>query len=98
MVAAITIRAQRVVAAAEFVTRIDASGARGLNVNAVRIDGGGPNVPDKAVARSNVRVEQPEDADWFMGEAEKLIAGSARADMARDHGGWPPAEIDDAGA
>ena len=87
-----------IVAAAEFVTRVDAlSGKRaGLTVNVARIDGGGPNnvVPDKAVARFNVRVEQPEDADWFMGEAEKLIAGvKARAGYdVHLHGGFgrPP--------
>ncbi|MBB5519506.1 hydrolase [Amphiplicatus metriothermophilus] len=87
-----------VVAAAEFMTRIDAlSGRReGLTVNVARLDGGGPDnvVPDRAVARFNVRVEQPEDAEWFLREAERLIAEiDARAGYgARLHGGFgrPP--------
>lgn len=67
-----------VVAAAEFMTRIDKlSGAReGLTVNAARLDGGGPVnvVPDMAVARFNVRLEQPEDAEWFLAQTKDLIA------------------------
>ncbi len=67
-----------VVAAAEFMTRIDAlTGARdGLTVNAARLDGGGPLnvVPDSAVARFNVRLEAPDDADWFEAQARGLIA------------------------
>lgn len=67
-----------VVAAAEFMTRIDKlSGAReGLTVNAARLDGGGPLnvVPDMAVARFNVRLEQPEDATWFLAQAEGLVS------------------------
>ncbi|GAB4516709.1 MAG: hydrolase [Amphiplicatus sp.] len=87
-----------VVAAAEFMTRIDAlSGEReGLTVNVARLDGGGPDnvVPDRAVARFNVRVERPEDADWFAREAGRLIADiDAREGYgARLHGGFgrPP--------
>ncbi len=67
-----------IVAAAEFIAGIDKlSGQReGLTVNVARLDGGGPNnvVPDLAVARFNVRLEQPEDSDWLLGEAQKLIA------------------------
>ncbi len=67
-----------VVAAARFMADLDdLSGKRdGLTVNVAKLDGGGPNnvVPDKAVARFNVRVETADDADWFLDEARKLIA------------------------
>lgn len=67
-----------VVAAAEFITAIDAMSGRraGLTVNAAKLDGGGPNnvVPDTAIVRFNARVEKAEDADWFIGEAKNLIA------------------------
>lgn len=67
-----------VVAAAEFMTRIDrlTGGREGLTVNAARLDGGGPVnvVPDASVARFNVRLEQPGDADWFLAEAKKIVA------------------------
>ena len=67
-----------VVAAAEFMTRIDrlTGGREGLTVNAARLDGGGPVnvVPDAAVARFNVRLEQPDDADWFLAQAKALVA------------------------
>ena len=41
-----------------------------------RIDGGGPFnvVPELGVVRFNVRLEQPDDAPWFQGEADKIIA------------------------
>ncbi|MEK7264944.1 MAG: hydrolase [Pseudomonadota bacterium] len=69
-----------VIAAAEFMTAIDAmSGKRsGLTVNVAKLDGGGPNnvVPDMAVVRFNARVEAAGDADWFMAEAKKLIAAA----------------------
>jgi len=67
-----------VAAAADFISGVDKlSGKRdGLTVNVARVDGGGPNnvVPDLAIVRFNVRVEQPEDADWLYGEANKLVA------------------------
>ena len=67
-----------VVAAAAFAARVDAlTGARdGLTVNVAKIDGGGPNnvVPDNAVARFNVRVEKPDDADWFAAELKNIEA------------------------
>lgn len=70
-----------VVAAAQFMTALDAlTGKRaGLTVNVAKMDGGGPNnvVPDNAVVRFNARVEKADDADWFMGEAKKLIAATA---------------------
>lgn len=66
------------VAAAEFASKIDklSGGRENLTVNVARIDGGGPNnvVPDLAVARFNVRVEQPEDSDWLMTQATNIIA------------------------
>ncbi|WP_411820486.1 hydrolase [Hyphococcus formosus] len=66
------------VAAADFISGIDRlSGQReGLTVNVARVDGGGPNnvVPDLAVVRFNVRLEQPDDSDWLLSEANKLIA------------------------
>ncbi|PQA85499.1 acetylornithine deacetylase [Marinicaulis flavus] len=66
------------VAAADFIAGIDKlSGQReGLTVNVARLDGGGPNnvVPDLAVARFNVRLEQPADSDWLLEQANALIA------------------------
>ncbi len=86
------------VAAASFISEIDAltGGREGLTVNVAKIDGGGPNnvVPEKAIVRFNVRVEQPADADWFNGEVK---AAAARIDSldgitAAVHGGFgrPP--------
>lgn len=67
-----------IAAAADFISGIDKlSGQReGLTVNVARLDGGGPNnvVPDLAVVRFNVRLEQPEDSDWLLQKANALIA------------------------
>ena len=67
-----------VAAAAQFISAIDSlSGKReGLTVNVARVDGGGPNnvVPDLAIVRFNVRLEQPEDSGWFLKQTNKLIA------------------------
>ncbi len=67
-----------IAAAADFISGIDKlSGEReGLTVNVARVDGGGPNnvVPDLAVVRFNVRLEQPEDSDWLLNKANALIA------------------------
>lgn len=64
-------------AAAEFICGVDRlSGKReGLTVNVARVDGGGPNnvVPDLAVVRFNVRVEQPEDSRWLLEQANTII-------------------------
>jgi glutamate carboxypeptidase len=87
-----------VVAAAAFIAAIDAlTGKRpGLTVNVGKLDGGGPSnvVPDSAVVRFNVRVEKAEDADWFVGEARRLVAAvNAREGyLAHLHGdfGRPP--------
>ena len=71
-------------AAADFISGIDKlSGKReGLTVNVARVDGGGPNnvVPDLAVVRFNVRLEQPEDSDWLLEQAQALIADIDRRD------------------
>lgn len=87
-----------IVAAAEFATRLSRLTAKreGLTVNVSRIDGGGPLnvVPDKAVARFNVRIERPEDADFFNRNATALLneIGGRDGFSARLHGGFgrPP--------
>jgi len=65
-------------AAADFVAGVDklTGGREGLTVNVARIDGGGPNnvVPDLAVVRFNVRLEQREDGDWLLLQVNALIA------------------------
>ena len=67
-----------IAAAADFIAGVDKlTGVReGLTVNVARVDGGGPYnvVPDLAVVRFNVRLEQPGDADWFAHEVKALIA------------------------
>lgn len=66
-----------IAAAADFIAGVDklSGGREGLTVNVARVDGGGPNnvVPDLAVVRFNVRLEQPEDSDWLLGKAQGLI-------------------------
>lgn len=87
-----------VVAAAEFIARIDAlTGQReGLTVNAARLDGGAPNnvVPDNAVVRFNVRVERGEDAGWVEEQVKAFIGeiGAREGFAAHLHGGFgrPP--------
>ena len=79
-------------------TRIDAlSGGRdGLTVNVAKVDGGGANnvVPDRAVVRFNVRVEQPDDAEWLMSTVTSIIDEMNGRDgyEAHLHGGFgrPP--------
>lgn len=67
-----------IVAASDFVSAIDKlTGKReGLTVNVARIDGGGPEnvVPETAVVRFNVRLEQPDDAGFFEAAARHVIA------------------------
>jgi len=87
-----------VVEAARFAASLDAlTGARaGLTVNVARIDGGGPNnvVPDNAVVRFNARVDQSEDADWFLAETKRRIGETCARDgfSAHLHGSFarPP--------
>lgn len=75
--------------AARFAGALDAlSGARdGLTVNVAKIDGGGPNnvVPDNAVVRFNARVDRAEDADWFLGQAVRLLAETNKRDGFHAH-------------
>ncbi len=65
-------------AAADFISQVDKlSGVReGLTVNVARVDGGGPEnvVPDLAIVRFNVRLEQPEDAAFFEARVRDVIA------------------------
>ncbi len=67
-----------IAAAADFIAAIDKlSGAReGLTVNVARVDGGGPEnvVPELAVVRFNVRLEQPDDAEFFKSAVDHVIA------------------------
>ena len=67
-----------IAAAADFIAAIDKlTGARdGLTVNVARVDGGGPEnvVPDRAVVRFNVRLEQPDDAEFFKSAVDHVIA------------------------
>lgn len=64
--------------AARFAAVLDAlTGARqGLTVNVAKIDGGGPNnvVPDNAVVRFNARVDEADDAAWFLAQVRGFIA------------------------
>ncbi|MEO1134986.1 MAG: hydrolase [Pseudomonadota bacterium] len=64
-------------AAADFISGMDklTGGRDGLTVNIARVDGGGPSnvVPELAVVRFNVRLEQPEDSDWLLAKANALI-------------------------
>ncbi len=66
-----------IAAAAEFITAIDGlTGAReGLTVNVAKIDGGGPLnvVPNNAIVRFNVRLEQPDDAAWFEKQVRSIL-------------------------
>lgn len=86
------------VQAAEFMTRVDAlSGGRdGLTVNVAKVDGGGANnvVPDRAVVRFNVRVEQPDDAAWLTSMVTSIIDEMNTRDgyRVKIHGGFgrPP--------
>lgn len=48
----------------------------GMTINIGQIDGGGPTniVPESAVLRVNVRLDQTDDQDWFLVQLEKQIA------------------------
>ncbi|WP_262694588.1 hydrolase [Kordiimonas aquimaris] len=52
------------------------NGKPGLTVNPAVVTGGvAPNVvPDTAVCRFNVRLEEPEDAGWFEAQLDKIVA------------------------
>ena len=66
------------VAAARFVTAIDALNGRqdGLTVNPARIEGGGPNniVPDMALARFNIRVADADQQRWTETQLQEIAA------------------------
>lgn len=91
-----------IAAAAEFVSTIDAlSGSHeGLTVNVAKIDGGGPNnvVPDNAVVRFNVRIEEHSHGEWFMEKLETLLATMNERDglSVSRHGSFyrPPKPMD----
>ncbi|MEM8935659.1 MAG: hydrolase [Pseudomonadota bacterium] len=67
-----------IVAASEFVSALaKLTGEReGFTVNPARIEGGGAEnvVPDLAIVRFNIRLETPDDADWFLRRARGLIS------------------------
>jgi len=94
--------ANAIAAAADFVTRIDplTGGRDGLTVNVARIDGGGPNnvVPDRAVVRFNVRINEAEDGSWFEARLKEAInAVAARENIEiESHGSFyrPPKPMD----
>jgi glutamate carboxypeptidase len=50
----------------------------GVTCNIAKIDGGSPlnMVPDVAVVRFNVRFPETEDAAWFEGEVDKIVAST----------------------
>ncbi len=66
-----------IAAAAGFIAGVDQlnAGREGLTVNVAGLDGGGPNnvVPDLAVVRFNVRLEQSADAEWVLEKVNNLI-------------------------
>ena len=92
-----------IVAGAEFITCINelSGGRTGLTVNVAKLEGGGPNnvVPDNAVVRFNVRIEQPEDGDWFMGHLEEILTRMNKQNglQLKSHGHFyrPPKPMDE---
>ncbi len=78
------------------------NGRPGLTVNPAVVSGGvAPNVvPDKALCRFNVRLEDPSDAPWFEGELAKIVEqyGARDGFQVRLHGGInrPPKAITEA--
>ena len=70
-----------IVAAGDFAASISklTGGRDQLTVNVGSIDGGGPVnvVPDLAMVRFNVRIEQPDDASWILGKAKAIVAQTA---------------------
>jgi glutamate carboxypeptidase len=75
-------------------------GRPGLSVNPARIEGGSANnvVPDRAVLRFNVRVSEPDDQQWVLGEMERLtgrITAAREVSMVVDGGFFrPPKPLD----
>ena len=60
----------------------------GVTCNIAKIDGGSPlnMVPDVAVVRFNVRFPAADDAAWFEGEVEKIVADTGEGLHAHLHG------------
>lgn len=93
-----------VVLLAEIIAELSAltNGRLGLTVNPAVISGGvAPNVvPDVAVCRFNVRLEEPDDSGWFLAQLDDIVARfSAREGYSVSlHGGInrPPKAISDA--
>lgn len=78
---------------AEVVTAVHAlNGKRqGVTLNIGKIAGGEALnvVPDKAVAKIDVRISKPNDADWVMAEFHRIIANFNRQDYSLTvHGGF----------
>ncbi len=75
------------------------NGRPGLTVNPAVISGGvAPNVvPDRAVCRFNVRLEDPDDAPWFQQQLDQIVNkfGAREGFSVRLHGGInrPPKAI-----
>ena len=75
-----------------------------LTVNPGKVEGGGALnvVPDLALLRLNVRLQQPEDAEWFQSELNKIIESFRVRDgyALALHGGFtrPPKPMDDGNA
>ncbi len=90
-----------VVLMAEIIGALSAltNGKPGLTVNPAVVSGGvAPNVvPDRAVCRFNVRLEQPDDAGWFEARLAKIVEqfGARDGFSVRLHGGInrPPKAI-----
>lgn len=78
-----------VVLLAELIADLSAltGGKPGLTVNPAVINGGvAPNVvPDKALCRFNVRLEEPADGPWFLSEIDRIIERFNARDGFRVH-------------
>ena len=93
-----------VVLLAEIIGALSAltNGRPGLTVNPAVVSGGfAPNVvPDRALCRFNVRLEDPSDAGWFENELNKIVEeyGARDGFAVRLHGGInrPPKAISEA--
>lgn len=93
-----------VVMLAEIIGALSAltNGRPGLTVNPAVVTGGvAPNVvPDRALCRFNVRLEDPEDMHWFQAELDSIVERFSARDgfSVRLHGGInrPPKAISEA--
>ena len=95
--------ANAIAAASRFITIIDglSGGREGLTVNVARLEGGGPSnvVPDLAVVRFNVRIEEKDHGDWFLTQLDEALQQINQADNieATSHGSFyrPPKPMDE---